>query len=295
MRHNRRAFSVYLLLLIVLLFPRISLAAEKHFLWRATSGDLSIYLLGSIHFMKPRIYPLSPVITDAFDKCDALAVEADINSVSGNILQKIRTIGFYQPPDSIVNHISRQTYGYIRTEVSRLGFPLAAINSQKPWLLGITLSSIELIRSGYNPDYGIDRYFLTAAAGKKKIIELESLEYQIDLLANLPDEEQESFLLCTVKDLKSLVEQVDSITAAWQNGDAAALASMLEKSVEDDDNLKKIYKKIMTDRNRNMAEKIVGYLTNGQRVFIVVGAGHMVGNEGILELLNERGFKVEQL
>ncbi|MEN6617548.1 MAG: TraB/GumN family protein [Syntrophorhabdus sp.] len=295
MKDIRRAFFVLFIVIFVAALPRVSFAAEKHFLWRVENGASRIYLLGSIHFMKPESYPLDPAITAVFDTCDSLAVEADINNVPGSIIQKLRSTGFYTPPDSIANHVSPETYGYIQTESARLGFPVAAIASQRPWLLGITLSSVVLIRSGYIPDYGLDRYFLNQAAGKKNIFELESLDYQIDLLANLPDREQEAFLLYTIKDLTSLVRQVDVILTAWRTGDAAAIESMLGNSVENDDNIKKVYRKTMTDRNGNMAKKIAGYLNSGKRVFVVVGAGHMVGHDGIIELLKKAGFIVEQL
>lgn len=279
----------------MVLSPCVSSPAQKNFLWRAANGKSTIYLLGSIHFMKPESYPLNPVITDAFNLCDSLAVEADINNVSGHIIQKVRATGFYQPPDSIENHISRETYGYILTESARLGYPLAALKTIRPWLLGVTLSSIVLVRSGYTPDYGLDKYFLNQAAGKKKIIELESLDYQVDLLANLPDAEQEAFLLHTIKELQFLVDKVDDFIVAWKTGDSAAIESMVGNSVGNDNNLKKIYRKIMTDRNRTMANKIAGYLNSGERVFVVVGAGHMVGSDGIVELLKKAGFIVEQL
>jgi len=155
------------------------------------------------------------------------------------------------------------------------------------------LSSIELMRAGYNPHFGIDKYFLTRASGKKKVVELESLDYQIDLLAGLPDREQEDFLLFAIKDLRSLVEQVDTIMTAWTTGDSTAMAGILERSVANDNRLKAIYKKIMTDRNRNMTKKIASYLRSGGCVFVVVGAGHLVGQLGIVELLRKEGFTVE--
>ena len=94
---------------------------------------------------------------------------------------------------------------------------------------------MELMRSGYDPDHGIDKYFLTRASGHKKIVELESIEYQIGLLAGLPGNEQESFLLYAIKDLKTMGEQADALIAAWETGDSERMASILIRSVENDD------------------------------------------------------------
>ncbi len=294
---SRRSLFVFVILFLSLIAaPAFTPAeAQKHFLWQARTDTATVYLLGSIHFMKKEAYPLSRVIEDAFDRSDTIAVEADINSIGKRTLERLRLAGIYQEDDSIARHLSPETYAYVTREAARIGFPAASLNRQKPWFLAMTLSSIELMRAGYNPHFGIDKYFLTRASGKKKIVELESLDYQIDLLAGLPDREQEDFLLFAIKDLRSLVEQIDTIITAWTAGDSEAIAGILEKSVADDSRLKAIYKKIMTDRNGNMTKKIASHLRSGGCVFVVVGAGHLVGELGIVELLRKEGFTVEQL
>lgn len=293
----RRSLPVILILFFCLLAaPALSGAqGQRHFLWRATTDTATVYLLGSVHFMKKEAYPLSPVIEAAFTRSDTIAVEADINDIGEGTFAKLRSTGFYGTDDSIANHVSRETYTYITAEAARLGFPVAALNRQRPWFLAMTMSSIELMRAGYNPHYGIDKYFLTRAAGRKKIVELESLDYQIDLLAGLPDTEQESFLLYALKDLGSLVRQADILMTAWRTGDNARIAAILESSVGNDKDRQAVYRKIMTERNRNMAKKIALHLASPGTVFVVVGAGHLVGDTGIVELLKKEGFTVEQL
>jgi len=268
---------------------------QKHFLWQVRTGTATVYLLGSVHFMKKDAYPLDKIIEDAFDRSDTLAVEADINTIGNRTLEKLRLAGFYQVDDSIANHVSRQTYAYITKEAARLGFPITSLNRQRPWFLAMMMSSIELMKAGYNPLYGIDKHFLTRASGKKKVVELESIDYQIDLLAGLPEQEQEYFLIYTLKDLASLAGQIDTLLTAWATGDAARIVSIMEASVADDSRLKVIHKKIMTNRNRNMAKKIALHLSSKGTAFVVVGAGHLVGDLGIVELLRKEGYKVEQL
>ncbi len=296
-RASRQFLSVFLILLFsLLIFPsRASSQGPINFLWRVQTKTATVYLLGSIHFMKKDAYPLSKVIEDAFERSGTIAVEADINSIGSETIEKLRLAGFYQGEDSVANHISAETYNYIMQEASRLGLPAAFVNRQKPWFLGMTLSSLELMKAGYNPNYGIDKYFLTKAAGKKKIVELESIDYQIDLLAGLPEDEQESFLIYALKDLQSLVQQIDRAMAAWISGDAASIASIMERSIAGDKRLQAIHKRIMTDRNKNMVQKIASYMSSRGNVFVIVGAGHLVGNLGIVELLKKQGYTVEQL
>ncbi len=287
--------------ILILLFFTAAMPAparaegEKHFLWQVRTPTATVYLLGSVHLMKKEAYPLSPVIEDAFARSDTVAVEANINDIGEETLARLRAGGFYGENDSIANHVSRDTYAYITAEAARLGFPLPALNRQRPWFLAITMSSIELAGTGYDPRYGIDKHFLTRAAGKKRIVELESIDYQIDLLAGLPDGEQESFLLYALQDLNTLIQQADTLMAAWRKGESDRIAEMLERSVGDDETLKVVYRKIMTDRNRNMAGKIVQHLKAPGILFVIVGAGHLVGDAGIVELLRKEGFAVEQL
>ncbi|HOD74805.1 MAG TPA: TraB/GumN family protein [Syntrophorhabdaceae bacterium] len=293
----RRSLPVILILLLftVVIPARARAEGEKHFLWQAKTQTATVYLLGSVHFMKRDAYPLSPVIEKAFAGSDTIAVEANINDIGQETLAKLRAEGFYTGNDSIANHVSRETYTYITAEAARLGFPVASLDRQRPWFLAMTMSSIELMKAGYNPHYGIDKYFLTRAAGRKKLVELETIDYQIDLLARLPDKEQESFLLYALKDLSSLVQQVDRLMAAWTTGDSDLIAELLEKSVGEDESLKVIHRKILTERNRNMAKKIALHLGSSGCVFVVVGAAHLVGDKGIVELLRKEGFTVEQL
>lgn len=296
-RMSHKSLPLFLILLLSLAALPFNAPAQdgKSFLWRVRTGTATVYLLGSVHFMKEDAYPLGSVIENAFAVSGTLAVEADINNIGKTTLERLGETGFYHGDDSIARHISPETYAYVKQEAARLGFPIASIDRQRPWLLGMMMSSMELMKAGYNPHYGIDKYFLTRAAGKKKILELESIDYQINLLAGLPDDEQESFLIYAIKDLQTLIAQMDMVMEAWRSGNAGRISSIMERSIAGDERLQAIHKKIMTDRNRNITQKIVSYLGSRETVFVVVGAGHLVGDKGIVELLRKQGYTVEQL
>lgn len=269
--------------------------AGKNFLWCVQSKRSTIYLLGSVHLLKKDVYPLSGTIESAFEKSDALAVEADINDISRLDIQKLMSSAFYSGDDTLEKHVSRDTFDAVRKQTQRLGLPVEIIYNQKPWFLGLTLESLELVKSGYDPEYGIDKYFLSKATGKKKILELESLDYQIDLLSGLDDTEQELFLLYTLKDLKILVQEVDKLVDAWKSGAAESMESTISKSFSEDRRFYPIYEKLIYKRNRNIALKIDGYLRTNETYFVVVGAAHLLGDRGIIHLLKEKGYTVEQL
>jgi uncharacterized protein len=291
-----RRKAVEILSVFCIIFFLISSAyAEKTFLWKVQFKTTTVYILGSIHFMKKEMYPLNKKIEDAFHKSQILAVEANVIDVSKIDIQKLLETAFYTGNDTLESHVSKETYEIVKKEFEGTGLPLLIINKQKPWILALTLTSLELAKSGYDPEYGIDLHFLSEASGKKEIKELESIDYQINLLSGFNDRDQEAFLLYTLKDLNSLDTEVDQLIRAWKNGDAKGMESLLVKSINEDQKLTAVYEKILYERNRNMVSKIEGFLKTAETHFVIVGAGHLVGDKGIIEMLRNKGYLVEQI
>jgi uncharacterized protein YbaP (TraB family) len=202
---------------------------------------------------------------------------------------------FYTENDKLEKHLSPKTYALLKKELNELGASLEVANKYKPWFLAISLVSLEISKLGFDPSYGIDRYFLSKASETKKILELESLEYQFHLSSSLPEKDQELFLLYTLKDIKVLEKELDKLVKAWRTGDERGIESIITKTVKEDKRLIPIYEKFIYERNRNMASKIEDYLKEKETFFVVVGAGHLIGSQGIIELLKGKGFILEQL
>jgi len=300
----RKKFQILLPLFFILYliaspaYTREALGQDgKSFLWKAQSGASAVYILGSIHLLKKENYPLNPKIETAFDKSDNLVVEANIQEQSkmNTNTQTIMERGFYPPNDSIAAHVSPETYDSVKSEAAKMGLPLEMIDRQKPWVLSMSLEAIGLMKQGYDPAYGADNYFLSKATGRKKILELESLDEQINLLANLSDREQELLLLLTLKDLQNAAREVDQVVQAWKSGDTKGMEAIMTKSFKEDPILVPINERLIYERNRKMVSKIEEYLKGKGTYFVVVGAGHLVGEKGIIETLRKKGYPVEQL
>jgi uncharacterized protein YbaP (TraB family) len=268
---------------------------QKTFLWKVQSESSTAYLLGSIHFMQQAAYPLDKRIEQAFEGSDVLAVEANINDISKIDMKKLITTAFYQESESLDRHLSPETLDLVSKEFGRFGMPMAVVSRQKPWFLALTLTSLELIRQGFDPNMGIDMHFLSKASGKKKIVELESVDYQIDLLSGFSDREQETLLAYTIEDIKTFGDSPRQLTDAWQKGDTGTVASMVIGSMTKDPWMYSIYEKLVIERNRRMASRIEDFLLSGDIHFIVVGAAHLVGEKGIPSLLREKGYRVGQM
>ncbi len=268
--------------------------SEKSFIWRVEAEGTTVYILGSVHFLKKENYPLHPNIEKAFEKADTLVVEANINDESKINPAMIMERAFYPENDTLQAHVSKETYERVREEAQGLGLPQEQMDRCRPWFVAITISSLEFMKLGYDPTYGVDYYFLTKAANVKRILELESLDYQIRLLSGLSDTEQELFLLYTLKDLKIAGQEFNQLFKAWTSGDSQGMESILMKYMRKDPRLSGAYEKLIYERNRNMAGKIEGYLKTKGTYFVVVGAAHLIGEKGIIAILRGKGFSVVQ-
>lgn len=297
---NRQLHSACLSILILVASVFVHAATadsgeQKNFLWKVKADRGVVYLFGSIHFLRQDLYPLSSVIERSFDDSDVLVVEADISKMHPGNLQKMIDKAFYPPHDSVKNHLSGRVYQTLLEKLERYGIPLELAHNQKPWFLALTLSSLELINMGYDPAYGMDMYFLTNASGKKRIQEIESIDFQIDLLSNFSDRDQEFFLLYTLENLDSMAKEVDSLVAAWKNGDSKAMESLLASGVMQDRRMTTVLERLFDERNAHMTGRIKEYLKTGETYFVVIGAGHLIGKKGIVELLRSEGYDIKQM
>jgi len=299
MKKQTIKLSVIVSLVVVFLFAvftQDSLSQpKKSFLWKVQSKTNTIYVLGSIHYLKKEMYPLDKKIEKAFEQSEILVVEADVANIRKEDIQKLMENAFYTENDTLQKHLSAETYGLVKKKLEELGASLEVANSYKPWFLGLNLVSLEALKLGFDPNYGVDRYFLEKAAERKKILELESLEYQFKLFSALSGKDQESFLLYIVKDIKVLEQELDKLVKAWTTGDEKGIESIMTRSIKEDKRLIPIYEKLVVERNRKMVSKIEEYLKEKETFFVIVGAGHLVGNQGIINLLKGKGFLLEQL
>ena len=288
--------TVLTLLVTTALAGEKTAVGQKSFLWKVKSLSATVYILGSVHVAKADIYPLAPVIEKSFAGSSVLALEADpAKAKDDDLLQTMMASASYPQGESLKGHLSAKTYSLAEKEVEKIGLPMESFERTRPWFLAMTIESLEFMRLGFDPANGIDVHFAAEAAGKKRIVELESFDYQIRMLNGFSDRDQELFLLFTLEDLTNLRESTDEMMRAWRSGDAKSMDVLLTRPINETPQLRPIMDKIYYRRNVEMSDKIGQFLLNRDTVFVVVGAAHLVGKEGIIEILRGKGYTVEQL
>lgn len=300
MRHRLTWLAPAALALLLVPAPAPATVARdsRLFCWKATSPTTEVYLLGSIHLGKKEWYPLAKEIDGAFEKAKYLVLEADPAKADALQLQQlVFQHGLYTGDDSLSKHVPAETLKATLDLAASLGLPAASIEKMKPWFVAMTLAVVSIQKLGYSPEFGIDRHFSGRAKEKsKEILELESMEFQIKLLAGFANDVQAKYLAATVEESGRSREQMEKMVESWRKGDLAEFEKeTVAKPREKRPDLAEFYRKMIDDRNEGMARKIEGYLKTKDIHFVVVGAAHLVGEKGIVKLLEKSGAKVEQI
>jgi len=266
------------------------------FLWEVSSLTNTVYLFGTVHAGKRNFYPLPPVVEKAFADAKILAVEADITNVEA--MQKGAGSMLLTPPDRLDKQVPAPVYERFRKQAERLDVPEPQLAQLKPFMAASLLAYAEWGRQGYHAQYGVDlNLILKARETGKKIVELEGAQVQTALIDSLTPEQGRQALEGTVSALESGLtrDQIEGMVAAWQAGDPQKLLEVARKYNESVPGAKAIEEKFIWSRHDAMAGKIEGYLLEGrERVFVAVGALHLAGPRGLVEMLRKRGFTVRQ-
>jgi uncharacterized protein YbaP (TraB family) len=289
-----------LLSVFLLVFGFQSAAAQGPvFLWKVTSNAGEVYLLGSIHLAKPDMYPLDARIEEAFRASDNVVVEVDVGGGDVAAQQALAMqMGLYTDGSTVRDHLSPEAFESFRAFLDERGLPLAVFQAFRPWMSAATLQVMEMQRVGFDTEIGIERHFLRLAEQQEKTVhELESADFQLRMLAEMPDDLQELFLISTIEEYASFSDRIDEMIAGWKVGDASVLEEMLLKDYEAKPEMRPLYQRILVDRNVNMAEKIVDMLEGGGKWFVIVGAAHLVGEQGLVHMMRQHrhGFQVSQV
>jgi uncharacterized protein len=295
-QYRRSIGLAFRLLLLAAVFALVgeSRAQEKSFLWQLQSGKGKIYILGSIHFLKRENYPLNPTIEKAFDSTKKLMLEIDLKSAdSGTVQRLMLEKGLHRDGKTLQENISAETYSLAAKRAQELGIDIGALSLLKPWVVALTMTSLQLQRLGFDPNSGVDRYLAgRATKAGKPMAGLETAAFQIGLMDQLSASDQESMLRHSLKEMDLLDKGLDQIVRSWAAGDVPALEDLLLNAMRE---YPAVHQKIIVDRNRRWLPEIERMIEQGESTLVVVGAAHLVGKEGVIELLKARGYTLEQM
>lgn len=280
---------MYKYLLILFLFP--SLCFSQTSLWHVSKNGHDLYLGGTIHMLKKEDYPLPVEFTQAFKKSDTLVFETDIDKTkTPEFAQKMAQMMTLPAGQSLKTALNKNTYNKLKTHLAERSIPIDSFLRYKPSMVVLIISIIEIKKMGM-VDVGVDEYFHTQAkqAGKS-IGYFESVDEQLSFLSAMGAGNENEMILNTLKDLSRMKTMMADMKSAWLSGDEHKLAEVsLTDMVRDYPDL---YQTLLVKRNNSWMPHVEKMMRDKKVELVLVGALHLVGKDGLLQQLRDKGYRV---
>ena len=262
--------------------------------WAIHGDHNTVYLAGSVHLLKASDSALPTAFERAYTGSHTLIMEIDLGKVDPMAAANwMAEHGMLPAGTDLKTALGAARYQRVSTEATRLGMPMEMVGQFAPWVLGLQLMDMQYAKDGFDSESGVEQQLEhRAQTDGKATVGLETLEEQLGFFEALTPDQQAKFLDLVLNDLHTVDTDTQEVVAAWRAGDAAKLAALLSDEYKQ---FPALYRSLVTDRNRRWEPQIEKLLHDKDNYFVVVGALHLVGDGGLLELLRKDGFKVDQL
>jgi uncharacterized protein YbaP (TraB family) len=262
--------------------------------WALKGARNTVYLAGSVHLLRSKDATLPSAFDKAYADAEALVMEIDLDDLDPAAAQGwMLTNGMFTDGQTLQGVIGQQRFDKVEKEGNRLGLPVEALQQLEPWLVAMTLAQLQYMKLGFDPEQGVEKQLQRKAMQDHKAITgLETLEEQLGLLSGLSPADQAKFLDLTLEEMHEMEGETDSLLSAWRSGNAQKLASMLSDEYKV---APALYRMLIADRNKRWMPQLEKLLKGDKDYLVVVGALHLVGNGGLLELTKAKGFEAKQL
>ncbi len=301
---NHRSVRQFIRIIIVFGFVMCVLAGalsskgyteetSKSCLWAIQKGSHKLYLLGSIHVLKSDAYPLAAAIEKAYSSSQKVVFETDMNAMlDPAVVQKMMQLALYPKGQTLNQQLSPGTLNKLKAKMSELGLPMEQFSRFKPWFIALTLAQLELQRMGFSPVYGVDMHFFgRTKSDQKQTGFLEPIDFQLNLLAKMNVSDQDALLAQTLEEMEIITQLATDMLIYWQLGDSKNLYELLNTSFRGRAGLRD---KLLIQRNKRWVSGIEALLKENKNVLVIVGAGHLVGPDSVIDLLRQNGHTVTQ-
>ncbi len=281
-------------LLMVLVLGSASANAESS-VWRVSGRSGELFLAGSVHVLRKSDYPLPPEFEAAYARSERLILEADLGAMATPAMQSLMlSLGRYPDGGTLKEHLPNKTYRELSRFCRDRGLSLANLERFKPWMVVIALTFAELQDQGFDPAAGLDNFFYQRAVKDGKPVSgLETPREHIELLTSFESAVQGALITNFIGEMRTLPRILDGMVAAWRSGDVKTLELLVAEGMRRD--APELYRALVVERNQRWLESIQRRLSEGQTAMVIVGAAHLVGDDGLLRVLKDGGYTVSPL
>ena len=264
-----------------------------HSLWEVHGKHNTVYLLGSIHVLRPSDYPLAAAVLEAYGNSKSVLMEVNVEEISSAQVQAEMLASAILPEGKTLPEVlGQQRYERAAALAHEVGVELSMFDQFAPWFAAEAISQLQLTQLGFQPESGVEMYFMERArTDGKSVAGLETVHEQISIFQNMPLDTQAEYLASSLEQAHDLPQEVDSMVRAWQHGDTQWFANELRSEFKQDSRL---YQSVLGARNRKWVPKIEALLNDDKNYLVIVGTGHLVGEGSVIELLKKDGIGATQ-
>lgn len=291
LRQSVRRFSLWQCTLVMSACLVSADVLAQSSVWLATKDDAKVYLGGTVHLLRPSDYPLPAPFESAYNEADELYFETDVSGLSDMSVQaRMMQALTYSDERSLSTVLDEPTYQALSAHLAATGMPIAMLDKFKPGLLVSTLQVIEFQKLGFTPQ-GVDAYFNTRAIGDGKSVgELEPIDAQIGYISEMGEGNESEFVRLSLEDLDDVATSMDLMLAAWRSGDNESLANLFVNDMKEEHPA--LYESLLVQRNLDWMPIIESMFQDAGTEFVLVGAAHLVGEDGLLSMLESKGYTI---
>jgi uncharacterized protein YbaP (TraB family) len=291
--HARPSSRLGLILLGLLLCVTVRADGALHSLWELHGKHNTVYLLGSIHVLRPNDYPLAPVVLDAYTHAGSLLMEVNLDEINSERVQaEMLASATLSGGKTLPDVLGKQRYERAAALAHEIGVELSSFDQFAPWFAAEAISELQLTQLGFQPENGVEMYFMDRARSDGKSVDgLETVHDQISVFQNMSLDAQAEYLLSSLEQAHDLPKEVDSMVRAWQRGDTRWFESELQSDLGHDSDL---YQSVLLARNRKWVPKIEALLNSDKNYLVIVGTGHLAGQGSVVDLLKKDGIVATQ-
>ncbi|MCF6189897.1 MAG: TraB/GumN family protein [Cocleimonas sp.] len=268
-------------------------AAAKSPLWKVSKGDDHLFIGGTIHMLSKSDFPLPPEFEKIYKQSEQLVFETDMKKLKDPATQMkmVKSIS-YQDGSTLKDHLKPETYKALEEYASKSGIPMMMVNNFKPGMAATMLTVFELKKLGVDSE-GVDAFYNNKATQDNKTLgKLETVEAQINFLANLGKKNPDEFIMYTLRDMKKLPQVFSDMKAAWKTGNIQKLKEIGITPIKTE--FPDIYQNLIVKRNNAWIPQIEIMMKTKEVEMILVGALHLAGDDSVLAQLKKLGYTIEQ-
>lgn len=261
-------------------------------LWKVSKPGSHLFIGGTVHVLSAADYPLPGEFEQAYQQSSKLVFETDISAVASiEFQQQMMAAMIYTDGRTLRSELKPATYRELENYCKTARFPLESIQSLKPGMVSMLLTVYELSRLGM-AESGVDSYFHQKALTDAKALgQLETVQQQLEFIVAMGAGQEDELILSTIRDMRELPVMMAELKAAWREGDKAGLVSLGIEPMQAE--FPAIYKTLLVDRNQAWLPQIEAMLQSTETELVLVGALHLVGEDGLLAELARKGYTVQ--